>query len=91
MKYVFDGPAAGAEYTWIVELASGPRSCRRHDVITAEEFAGASPETKRNVEGLVERGILAEHDDEAVDEPGVAPDEAPATTDEVPATEPGKE
>jgi hypothetical protein len=88
MRYVFDGPAAGAEYTWIVDLPTGSRSFHRHDEITGDDFSGASPETKRNIEGLVSRGILTTHEDEQA--PAEAPQPADKTED-VPATEPGKE
>jgi hypothetical protein len=88
MRYEFNGPAAGAEFTWIVELAAGPKSFQRHDTITADEFAGSSGETKRNIEGLVARGILT-----VVEDGAVAADVPPAEdkTDDVPAIAPGKE
>ncbi len=88
MSYKFDGPAAGAEFTWIVDLAGGPKYFRRHDAITAEEFAGASGETKRNIEGLVARGILTVSEDSA---PVVADAPTEDKTEDVPAIEPGKE
>ncbi len=86
MRYEFNGPAAGAEFTWIVDLASGAKAFRRYDTITSEEFAGASGETKRNIEGLVARGILTVVEDEPVAE--VAAEDK---TEDVPAIEPGKE
>ncbi len=88
MRYVFNGPAAGADYTWIVDLATGSKSFHRHDEITGAEFSSASPETKRNIEGLVARGVLTTNEDE----PAVA--DVPPVEDkieDVPATEPGKE
>lgn len=77
MRYEFNGPAAGAEFTWMVELAGGTKAFHRHDTITSEDFDGASGETKRNIEGLVARGILTVVEDDK--------------TEDVPATEPGKE
>jgi hypothetical protein len=85
MTYEFSGPNAGPEYSWLVELASGPRTFHRHDVITGAEFEGASGETKRNIEGLVARGVLVAKEDTA--EPA-APEPAPP---QVTPDEPEKE
>jgi hypothetical protein len=40
------------------EHPSGHREFRHHDTITDDQYAAATPETQRLIDGLVERGAL---------------------------------
>jgi hypothetical protein len=61
----FEGPAAVAPLRWYLELTEGFETpFSPHDVISEEQYEAAPPQTKRNIDQLVERGVLVASEEE---------------------------
>ena len=57
--YKFEGPAAVTPLHWDLELIEGlEKQFAPHDAFTEELYDTAPPQTKRNIDQLVERGVL---------------------------------
>ena len=56
----FEGPAAvPSQAHWYLELVAGIETgFAPHDEISEEQYDAAPPQTKRNIDELVERGVL---------------------------------
>ena len=62
----FEGPNAAPNGAhWYLELSEGKESAFGiHDMVKAEDYEAAPPETKRNIDQLVERGVLVPSEEE---------------------------
>ena len=61
----FEGPAAVAPLHWYLELTEGvEKQFGVHDTISQEQYDAAHAQTKRNIDQLVERGVLVTGEEE---------------------------